>query len=87
MFYTLPRAIKEEKKNEERVGSLESKERARFGTLKREEKKVRSKKDRKRDLERQKKKKKREKSLKVEKCDLFFFVFLIPFLRVKFFIM
>ena len=34
MFYTLPRAIKEEKKNEEGVGSLELKERARFGNLK-----------------------------------------------------
>ena len=44
MFYTLSRAIKEEKKNEERVGSLESKERARFGTLKREEKKAEAKK-------------------------------------------
>ena len=66
IFYTLPRATKEEKKNEERVGSLESKERARFGTLKRDEEKGRSKK-------RQKKraKKKKRKSLKVEKCDLF----------------
>ena len=34
MVYTLPRAIKEEKKNEERVGSLESKERAKVRQLK-----------------------------------------------------
>ena len=61
MVYTLPRAIKEEKKNEERVGNLESKERARFGTLKREEKKGKSKKDRKRELERQKKRKKEKR--------------------------
>ena len=33
-FYTLPRVIKEEKKNEEEVGSLESRERARSGNLK-----------------------------------------------------
>ena len=72
MFYTLPHAIKEEKKNEEGVGSLESKARARFGTLKREEEKGRSKKrQKKRVRELKKKKEKREKSLKVEKCDLF----------------
>ena len=34
MFYMLSRAIKEEKKNEEGVDSLESRESARFGNLK-----------------------------------------------------
>ena len=47
MVYTLPRAIKEEKKNEERVGSLKSKKgESKVGKLKRSEEEKRERRSR-----------------------------------------